>query len=119
MLNIRRVDHDASSTHCWRVNVQRRTRIFVRDFSDGRHDGRQSAFQAAQVYRDTLVKAYPPPEQVGLLCHSQEEQPLRYLGSNASGYVGAVQGATVSPTLLGRAMADRFWESATQKVLYH
>jgi AP2 domain len=60
MLNIRRVDHDASSTHCWRVTVQRRKRIFVCDFSDGRHGGRQRAFQAAHLYRDKLVKAYPP-----------------------------------------------------------
>ena len=60
MLNIRRVDHAASHTHCWRVTVQRRTRIFVRDFSDGRHASPQHALQAAQWYRDTLVKAYPP-----------------------------------------------------------
>ena len=60
MLNIRRIDHDASSTHCWRMTVQRRKRIFVRDFSDGRHGGRQAALQAAQVYREKLVKAYPP-----------------------------------------------------------
>ena len=60
MLNIRRVDHDASSTHCWRVTVQRRKRIFTRDFSDGRWGGRRPALQAAQRYRDTLVKAYPP-----------------------------------------------------------
>lgn len=92
MLNIRRVDHAASHTHCWRVTVQRRKRIFVRDFSDGRHASQQHALQAAQSYRDTLVKAYPP---------------LRYLGTNASGYVGDVQGATVSPTLLGSAVADR------------
>jgi hypothetical protein len=60
MLNIRRVDHDASSTHCWRVTVQRRKRIFARDFSDGRQGGRQAALQAAQLYRNNLVKAYPP-----------------------------------------------------------
>ena len=60
MLNIRRVDHDASSTHCWRVTVQRRKRIFVRDFSDGRHGGRQPAFQAARLYRDVLINAHPP-----------------------------------------------------------
>lgn len=60
MLNIRRVDHAASHTHCWRVTVQRRKRIFVRDFSDGRHASQQHALQAAQMYRDTLVKAYPP-----------------------------------------------------------
>ena len=60
MLNIRRIDHDASSTHCWRVTVQRRTQIFVRDFSDGRLGGRQPALQAAKLYREKLVKAYPP-----------------------------------------------------------
>ena len=60
MLNIRRVDHDASSTHCWRVTVQRRKRIFVRDFSDGRHGGRQPAFQAARLCRDVLINAHPP-----------------------------------------------------------
>ena len=60
MLNIRRVDHDASSTHCWRVTVQRRKQIFVRDFSDGRHGGRQPALQAAQLYRDALINAHPP-----------------------------------------------------------
>ena len=60
MLNIRRVDHDASSTHCWRVTVQRRKRIFVRDFSDGRHGGPQPALQAAQLYRNKLVKVHPP-----------------------------------------------------------
>ena len=60
MLNIRRVDHAASHTHCWRVTVQRRKRVFVRDFSDGRHASQQHALQAAQLYRDKLVKAYPP-----------------------------------------------------------
>ena len=60
MLNIRRDDHDASSTHCWRVTVQRRKRIFLRDFSDGRHGGRQPAFQAARLYRDALINAHPP-----------------------------------------------------------
>ena len=60
MLNIGRVDDDASRTHCWRVTVQRRKQIFVRDFSDGLHGGRQPALQAAQVYREKLVQAYPP-----------------------------------------------------------
>jgi hypothetical protein len=60
MLNIRRVDHAASRTHCWRVTVQRRKRVFVRDFSDGRHGGRQAALQAAKLYRDELIKTHPP-----------------------------------------------------------
>ena len=60
MLNIRRVDHEASSTHCWRVTVQRRKQLFRRDFSDGPHGGREQAFKAAQAYRDTLVQAHAP-----------------------------------------------------------
>ena len=60
MLNIRRVDHDGSCTHCWRVTVQRRTRVYVRNFSDNRHGGSQQALEAAQVYRDTLIEAHPP-----------------------------------------------------------
>jgi hypothetical protein len=60
MLNIRRVDHEASRTHCWRVTVQRRTRVYVRNFSDTRHGGSAKALLAAQVYRDQLVHTYPP-----------------------------------------------------------
>jgi hypothetical protein len=60
MLNIRRVDHAASRTHCWRVTVQRRKRVFVRDFSDGRHASQQQALLAARLYRDKLIKTYPP-----------------------------------------------------------
>lgn len=60
MLNIRRVDHKASSTHCWRVRVQRRKQVFLRDFSDGPYGGREQALQAAQVYRNTLIQAHPP-----------------------------------------------------------
>ncbi|HRB14789.1 MAG TPA: AP2/ERF family transcription factor [Nitrospira sp.] len=60
MLNIRRVDHDASSTHCWRVKVQRRKQLFTRDFSDGLHGGREAALQAAQAYRDMLVRTQAP-----------------------------------------------------------
>ncbi len=60
MFNIRRVDHAASSTHCWRVTVQRRTRVYVRNFSDNHHGGAEKALQAAKAYRDALVTAHPP-----------------------------------------------------------
>jgi hypothetical protein len=49
MRNIRRVDHEASGTPCWRVTVQRRTRVFVRTFSDRHHGGAQQALEAAQL----------------------------------------------------------------------
>ncbi|MCE3222858.1 MAG: hypothetical protein K0S58_1038 [Nitrospira sp.] len=60
MLNIRRLDHDASNTHCWRLSVKRQCRIHRRSFSDGQHGGRAQALQVAQVYRDQLMHSYPP-----------------------------------------------------------
>ena len=60
MLNIARVDHEASSTHCWRVTVQRRKKLFRRDFSDGPYGGPEVALQAAQAYRDRLIQEHPP-----------------------------------------------------------
>lgn len=60
MLNIHRIDHEASHTHCWRVTVQRRTRIYVRSFSDGRYGGAEQALVAATTYRDALIRSNPP-----------------------------------------------------------
>ena len=107
MLNIRRVDHDASRTHCWRVTVQRRKRIFVRDFSDGRHGGRQPALQAAQLYRDKLVKAHPPLSKAAYCAIRKKNNRSGISGLTRVDTWQAVQRATVSPTLLGSAMADR------------
>jgi hypothetical protein len=44
------------------VTVQRRTRVFVKTFSDGLHGGSQAALQAAITYRDTLTTTHPPLE---------------------------------------------------------
>ena len=60
MLNIRRVDHEASGTHCWRVTVQRHTRVYVKTFSDGLYGGSQAALEAAQAYREQLFQTHPP-----------------------------------------------------------
>jgi hypothetical protein len=44
------------------VTVQRRTRVFVKTFSDGLHGGSQAALQAAITYRDTLTTTHLPLE---------------------------------------------------------
>ena len=70
MINIHRVDHDASYTHGWRVTIQRRTRLYRQDFSDGRYGGHQQALEAAEAYRDTMLQAHPPlskPEYCAIL----------------------------------------------------
>ena len=53
--NIIRIDHDESSTHAWRVTLQRRGEIIVRQFSDGIYGGKQEALEAAVAYRDLLL----------------------------------------------------------------
>ena len=59
MRNIRRVDHEASSTHCWRVTIQRQSRMYRRDFSDGPHGGFEQALRAAIQYRDYVIAHHP------------------------------------------------------------
>lgn len=60
MRNLHRVDHAASSTHCWRVTIRRRNEVIRRDFSDGVYGGREQAFQAALVCRNTIIETHPP-----------------------------------------------------------
>lgn len=59
MFNICRMDHEGSKTHCWRVEIGRRSRTYRRIFSDGPYGGRANAMQAARAYRDQLVAAHP------------------------------------------------------------
>ena len=60
MLNISRVDHQASHTHCWRVTIQRQTHIYREEFSDGQYGGCQQALDAAEAYRDATLQTHPP-----------------------------------------------------------
>jgi len=59
VLNIHRIDHDGSRTHCWRVIVQRRRRSYGRSFSDRRYGGSQAALVAAKGYRDEVIRSNP------------------------------------------------------------
>lgn len=60
MYGITRVDHAASSTHQWRVTIQRRHQKVIRPFSDGRYGGRAKALEAAIRFRDRVVKELTP-----------------------------------------------------------
>jgi hypothetical protein len=53
--NITRIDQERSSTHAWRVTLQRRGEIIIRQFSDGIYGGKQEALDAAVAYRDLLL----------------------------------------------------------------
>lgn len=60
MYGIIRIDRDASRTHTWQVTIQRRTRIYTRNFTDQRHGGEGKALEAAQAYRDALLATHAP-----------------------------------------------------------
>lgn len=55
MRNIGRIDHDRLERHCWRVTLQIRRRIYIRNFSDRRYRGRDQALGAAQAFRDEML----------------------------------------------------------------
>ncbi len=57
---ITRVDNEVSRTHGWLVTIQRRSRIFRRQFSDGVHGGKARALVAAKAFRDAVVAQHPP-----------------------------------------------------------
>ncbi|HMS85234.1 MAG TPA: AP2 domain-containing protein [Nitrospira sp.] len=57
---IQRIDHQRSRTHAWKVIIQRRKTIYMRYFSDGRHEGKEAALKAAKAYRDQLIARHPP-----------------------------------------------------------
>jgi len=118
MLNIHRIDHEASHTHCWRVTVQRRTRVYVRSFSDGRYCGAQQALLAAQAYRDELITSHPPLSKP-VYCAILKK-------TNRSGISGLsrvdrweVSGGPSRPSsLLGSPVADRELSITAQEVFH-
>jgi hypothetical protein len=61
--NIRRIDDDTRRTHAWLVQVQRRSKIIIKMFSDNIFGGKQKALSAALEYRDELILAAPAAER--------------------------------------------------------
>lgn len=66
--NIYRIDieptdlHPARvSTHGWQVRVRRQGTQHTKFFSDAQHGGSQGAFEAAEVYRNSLINSLPEP----------------------------------------------------------
>jgi AP2 domain len=60
--NIRRIDNEARSTFAWLVQVQRRSHIIIKMFSDSLFGGKKKALAAALAYRDALILAASPAE---------------------------------------------------------
>ena len=75
MHHIGRIDHDRTNRHGWRVTIQRWNRVYIRNFSDRPHGGRDQALAAAQVYRDELP-AQCAPGRPRLFCTNLREMRM-------------------------------------------
>ena len=60
MYGISRIDDDRHHTHAWRVSLRRQGKALVGNFPDRKFGGSGAALDAAQSYRDELLKNYPP-----------------------------------------------------------
>ncbi len=96
-----RVDHPPSRTHAWRVTVQRRGQIVVKQFSDRRYGGRPAALLAARAYRDHLLATLRPLSRREL-CQIKKR-------SNRSGYVGVSHYCQVERRADGRLRRRWYW----------
>ncbi len=72
---------DSRNTHGWFVRVYRDGKIHSKMFSDGVHEGREKALEAAQNYKDEYERKHPPS-------HATTRLRLRPTKSNTSGVVG-------------------------------
>lgn len=52
---------DAVGTHGWQVKVRRQGRVHTKFFNDRKYGGPDLALAEAEPYRDSLLKALPPP----------------------------------------------------------
>ena len=77
---ITRVDNELSRTHGWLVTIQRRSKIYRRQFSDGVFGSKAKALAAAKVFRDAIVAENPP--------FSRREHAEIRKKNNKSGVVG-------------------------------
>ena len=60
LYGISRIDDPIYRTYAWRVSLRRQNRLFVKNFTDKQHGGKQRALAAAKAYRDEFVKKHPP-----------------------------------------------------------
>lgn len=100
MKHIYRIDHAKSRTHSWFVTVQRRRRIYHRQFTDSVYGGKRNALDAAKMYRDGLLMSLAPltrPE----VCRIRKR-------NNRSGISGVTRIDTREKSR-GRIARRRYW----------
>lgn len=109
--HIHRIDHAPSHTYAWVVQVQRRGRITLRRFSDGRYGGRRAALAAAIRCRDSLLKN-APERRYALWRRNQKRR------NNTSGIVGVgryVSREHARGRIIERVSWQAFWDGPDGK----
>ncbi len=109
--HIHRIDSDIKRMHSWRVQVQGKSKIVFRHFSDRMHGGKRKALQAAIVYRDALLEQMHDTRYA--LWRRQRKRR-----NNTSGIVGV--GRYIAREMVGGEEVARinwqaFWDGADGK----
>jgi hypothetical protein len=103
MYGISRFDYETNRTHGWRVSLRRHGRMLVKNFTDKRHNGSQSALKSAQKYRDQLLAKYPPI--------TRREVCVIRRSNNKSGITGVCTYGKRYRLKDGTERESRYWEA--------
>ena len=100
---ISRIDDPTHRTHAWRVSLRRQNRMFVKNFTDKKHGGKNKALKAAKEYRDQVIAENPPTTR------KQFCSTLRR--HNTSGIPGVYRYAKSYTLANGEERKVWYWES--------
>lgn len=100
MKQIYRIDHEPSHTHSWFVTVQRRGRVYRRQFADTVYGGKRKALGVAESYRDRLI-AHLRPLTRREICRIKKK-------NNRSGVSGVTR-IDAMETDRGRPRRRQYW----------
>lgn len=109
--HIHRIDSESKRSHGWRVQVQRKGQIVIRNFSDKLYGGKRKALQAAMDCRDALLEQMHD-ERYGLWRCQRKRR------NNTSGIVGV--GRYIAREMVGDQEVERvswhaFWAGSDGK----
>ena len=103
MYGITRVDDDKYRKHSWRVSLSRHGKTLVKNFSDKKCGGKDSALLKAMLHRDGLVKKNPPL--------SRKEYCDLKRRNNKTGITGVYTYAKSYPLSDGTIRENWYWEA--------
>ncbi len=101
---ISRIDDEKYRAHTWRVSLRRRGQAHVKNFTDKKHGGRESALDEARRYRDQFIQDNPPV--------SRKEVCTVRRSNNKSGMTGVCTYAKRYQLSNGSIRENWYWEAS-------